>query len=77
LPGGIDAARFGAEDLAIGHGAARELVDLVRADAVAAHHLHVQAELLHLAQHRAGHGAHAAEEDQVRLGWRGSWSGWR
>jgi hypothetical protein len=39
-------------------------------DAVAAHHLRVQAELLHLAQHRPGHCAHPAEEDEV--GFRGA-----
>ena len=42
----------------------------VGADAVAAEVLDVgQAELLHLAQHRAGLRVHAAEEDGVRVPW--------
>jgi hypothetical protein len=64
----LDAAGFGANDLAIGHAFARELDQLGRADSVATHELRVDAELLHLAQHRARDRVHATVEDQVRLG---------
>ena len=63
----FDATGFGADHLAVGHRAARQLRQLAGADAVAAHELGVDAELLHLAQHRAGHGVHAAEEHDVGL----------
>jgi hypothetical protein len=63
----FDATGLGADDLAVGHRAGRQLGQFAAADAVAAHELGTDAQLLHLAHHRAGHGVHATEEDDVRL----------
>ena len=44
-----------------------ELGQLRGADAITAHELGLNAQLLELAQHRAGHGIHAAVEDHIGL----------
>ena len=49
------------------HCIASELDQLGRANAVAAHELGRNAQGFHLAQHRAGHSIHTAEENDVRL----------
>ena len=54
--------------MAVAHRAAGQLGQFARADAVTAHELGFHAQLLHLADHRAGHGVHAAEEHDVGLG---------
>jgi len=61
------AARFRAGDHVFAHGVAGQLAQRFRAQAIAAHELGLDAQRLHLAQHRAAHGIHAAEEDQVGI----------
>ncbi|KAF1858236.1 hypothetical protein Lal_00014736 [Lupinus albus] len=63
----LHAARFRAIHLAFAEAVAGEAAQRVRAHAVAAHEHGLDAQRLHLLEHRARDGIHAAEEDQVRL----------
>nr|GEU28540.1 hypothetical protein [Tanacetum cinerariifolium] len=62
-----DAAGHGAGELVVGQGLAGQLRQALGADTVAAEEAQVQAQRLHLLEHGAGHGVHAAKKDQVRL----------
>ena len=63
----FDAAGFRADYLVVAHAVAGQLRQVGSADGVAAHVLGLDAQLLHLAQHRAAAGVQAAEEHDIRF----------
>ena len=63
----FDTTGLGTHHLAIGHGITGQFGQFSGANAVSAHELGAHAQGLHLLEHGAGHGIHAAKEHHIGL----------